>query len=101
MTGTDPARLIEQCLSEHVVAWDEMGRLIEADDNTDDATRALAVTACASASSVGMAVALAWVVREFPERADELAALVMHYVDNGGDDDELLARYWPERQVSA
>jgi hypothetical protein len=91
MSGTDLGRLIEQCLSEHAVAWDEMGRLIEADDDT----RALAVTACASASSLGLAVALAWVARELPDRADELAALVMHYVDNGGDDDELLAKYLP------
>lgn len=81
-------RLIRSALSEHSQWWDAIGDAIEG-----DIRNAVAVTACASASSIGMAVALAWVAREYPDRADELGEIVRNYVDNGGDDDDLLAAY--------
>lgn len=83
-------RLIRSALAEHTQWWDAIGDAIEG-----DVKNAVAATACASASSVGMAVALAWVAREYPDRADELAALMRDVIDNGGDPDDLLAGYWP------
>lgn len=88
-------RLIRSALAEHSQWWDAIGDAIEG-----DIRNAVAVTACASASSIGMAVALAWVAREYPGRADELAEIVRNYVDNGGDDDELLAAYTDRPVVS-
>jgi len=81
-------RLIRSALAEHAKWWDALGDAIETADGST-----IAVTGCASASSIGMAAALAWVAREYPDRADELAEIVRNYVDNGGDDDELLASY--------
>lgn len=83
-------RLIRQALAEYTRWWDAIDDAIEG-----DVKNAVAVTACASASSVGMAVALAWVAREYPDRADELATIVRFYIDNGGDYHELLAAFWP------
>jgi hypothetical protein len=86
----DAEKLIRSALSEHAHWWAEMDRAIGSENQ-----ERMAVVACASASSVGLAVALAWVAREFPDRVDEAAALVMHYVENGGDDEELLAEFLP------
>lgn len=87
-------RLIRSALAEHTKWWDALGDAIETADGST-----IAVIGCASASSIGMAVALAWVAREYPDRADELAAIVRNYVDNGGDDEELLARF--ENEVAS
>lgn len=88
-------RLIRSALAEHAHWWDQLGDAIEGGDKS-----VLAAVACASASSVAMAVALSWVAREYPDRADELAAVVRNYVDNGGDDDDLLTPYSGEAVAS-
>lgn len=88
-------RLIRSALAEHIKWWNALGDAIESADGST-----IAVTGCASASSVGMAVALAWVAREYPDRADELAAVVRNYVDNGGDDDDLFTSYSGEAVAS-
>lgn len=89
-------RLIRSALSEHTRWWAEMGSFFDGDGK-----EGLAVVACASASSVGLAVALAWVEREFPGRGDELAAVVRHYVDNGGDDEALLGQFRSDPEVAS
>lgn len=82
-------RLIRSALAQHTHWWAEMDKAFEG----EHPTKTVPVTVTASASSLGMGVALAWIAREYPDRADEVARIVDHYIANGGDDHDLTERY--------
>ena len=84
-------KLIRSAVAEAYRWWDQIGDAID----SGDITRLDAVST-ASASSIGLATAIAWVRREYPDRADELAQVVRWYADNGGDDHGVLAGFLPE-----
>lgn len=89
-------RLIRHALDQHAMWWAAMDAAFDGGNPTKD----VPPTACASASSIGLAVAMAWIAREYPDRADEVAHIVNHYIANGGDDHGLTAPYQSEGVAS-